>query len=125
MKKIYYFFLLSIFLGGCTVYPSNGYTSYSDYPNQYNQPTSYISTPTVVTIRPYYPMPITGCIWKFSPLFGWSWYRPDYGWYVHGEGWRHDDDNRIENPHPFFHQHGMEEERGRYGKQEREEHDEH
>lgn len=123
MKKIYLFSLLSIFLGGCTVYPATGnYVGYSNY---------YTPTPNItstITVRPYYPMPVPGCIWKFSPILGWGWYRSDYGWYIHGEGWRHEHE---ENEHPYyqgygenhyeFHQHGMEhgrneEDSRRYGR---------
>lgn len=112
MKKIYYVSLIAMLLGGCTVYPSRGYLNYS---TQYNPPTPYIINPntinSTVIINPYYPMPIPGCIWKFSPIFGWSWYHPNYGWYNRREGWRHED-HRIENTHPFLYPNGME--RGQY-----------
>lgn len=39
----------------------------------------------IEVVRPTYPSPAPGYIWRFHPQYGWGWYHPRFGWHL---GWR-------------------------------------
>ncbi|ASF44698.1 hypothetical protein CEK71_00695 [Methylovulum psychrotolerans] len=58
---------LSVFLAGCAV-----------------QPVGVGIRPAAV-VRPAYPIPGPGYLWRQHPTYGWGWYHPGMGWH---RGWR-------------------------------------
>ncbi|GAB6141745.1 hypothetical protein JCM14076_24740 [Methylosoma difficile] len=39
----------------------------------------------VVIVRPSYPIPGPGYLWRLHPRYGWGWYHPRFGWHY---GWQ-------------------------------------
>jgi len=64
MKLLIKAICLTIILAGCAVEPA-------------------VVRPVAV-VRPAYPIPGPGYLWRLHPTYGWGWYHPRLGWH---RGW--------------------------------------
>jgi hypothetical protein len=73
MNKLIIALGLLIFLVGCAHEHANRNTNVRYVPVKVNN------------VRPAYPMPSPGYVWRRHPRFGWGWFHPRVGWH---QGWR-------------------------------------